>query len=60
MSRKLFSTVSDRYAIVWVANCVIVNLHLPCARTDNPLSICDEILADIGHGASDFQIVIIF
>ena len=36
----------DRYAVVRVANCVIVNLYLPCVGTDNRLLVCEEILAD--------------
>ena len=47
--RDICKTVycSDRYAIVKIANYIIVSVYQPCAGTVNRLSICEDLLADI-------------
>jgi len=37
---------AERCATVHIANCVIVNVYLPCARSDNRLSIVEDILTE--------------
>ena len=36
----------DRYAIVRIADCIIVNVYLPCVGSDNRLTLSEEILRD--------------
>ena len=47
--RKITETVccSDRYVIVKIADCLLVNVYLPCDGTINVNLICDDVLADI-------------
>ena len=38
----------DRFAIVKVSNYLVVSVYLPCSGVVDRLSICDELLAEIG------------
>jgi len=37
---------SERFAIIRIANCVIVNVYLPCAGSDDRVLIVDDILTE--------------
>jgi len=47
--RKITETIfcSERFAIIKIANIIIVNIYLPCVGTDNRLLICEDLFADI-------------
>jgi len=53
MIRNNLHTVSetvlccDRYVIVRIADCIIVNVYLPCAGSDNRLTVSEEILREV-------------
>jgi len=50
----------DRYTIVKVANCLFINVYLPCVGTADRLLICDDILQHITtwcEGYDDCQYV---
>ena len=40
-------TATDRYCVIRIFNCIIVNVYLPCVGTADRLLIVDEILNDI-------------
>ena len=37
----------DRYAIIRIANYILINVYMPCSGTPDRLLICDDLLADI-------------
>jgi len=39
----------ERYVIVRVANCLIVNLYMPCCGTIDRQMICDDILSNVAE-----------
>lgn len=47
--RKFVETIhcEERYTAVRVANCLIVNVYLPCAGSSDRLFVCEELLASI-------------
>ena len=47
-------TCSERYAIVKIANYIIVSIYLPCAGTIDRLSICVDLLDDIWAWRSQY------
>lgn len=46
---------SERFAIVKVANYIIVNVYLPCIGTVDRLHVCDDIFNEIGATLSQYQ-----
>ena len=55
--RKLAKVIhcSDRYVIIQVGDCLIVNVYLPCVGSANRQLICDEILTEIGVWCQRFD-----
>ena len=55
--RKLTKVIhsSDRYVIIQVGDCLIVNVYLPCVGSANRQLICDEILTEIGVWCQRFD-----
>ena len=47
--RKFVETThcEERYTAVRVANCLIVNVYLPCAGSTDRLFVCEELLASM-------------
>jgi Reverse transcriptase (RNA-dependent DNA polymerase) len=47
--RNICKTVhcSERYAIVKIANYIIVSIYLPCVGTADRLSVCEDLFADV-------------
>jgi exonuclease III len=46
--RKLSETIycSERFAVIKVCNCIIINVYLPCVGTADRLLICEDLLTD--------------
>ena len=51
---------SDRYVVVSIGNCIIVNLYLPCVGTNDRLCIIDEVLHHVSEWMFEFRDCVTF